>query len=645
MWCRGERSRTAPRSLPWRLVLAPAGAVLLAVLSGSTLAAPADAHPLLERSSPADGQTVLTSPHRIDLWFSEPVRTARVSLYDDEGAAVPGRRTTRATVHTDGTHVALEGLPQLSPAVYEIRWSVVSRFDLHRVRGSVVFGLRVPGHHAAVTMALGSPPEAAYGWLDLLGTAGLTGDVVLVAALLPWARRRRRWPSGRDASVPPAVTRLVLSLGLLSAVAAGLRLTTQAAGSLDPSTGAGAQWRALVGSGLLLPYALRVLSVAALVILLPRLTRPRPAPQSWALVAGTVAALALDHVARAEAAHGASGPVGVLVLACHQAAACAWLGGLFLVALTTRAARRFPGAAVSLWSGFGAVAAVAVAVLTATGLLLAGDRVASVDAALTTPYGLVLLTKVALVAGTLGLGLRHALGLHPWLPPRRRGTAVRAARAPGRGAAVEAGLGATALLAAALLSVSPPARGPQFAPAGPPVDHVTGHDDGLVLTLTVRPNRPGRNLVTVDVTDSRRPAAGTVTRVSTRIAGTAEVRLAPRSVDTAGNGRWQGVVELGAGEHAAATVVTRPGLPDASLSGAVRVAEPDPRDVLVSDSPLHRPFQVGAVLVAATAVLVGFAVRRRGHRAGPGPLAPSDLPGAVSAATTEAALAELEVVP
>jgi hypothetical protein len=77
----------------------------------------------------------------------------------------------------------------------------------------------------------------------------------------------------------------------------------------------------------------------------------------------------------------------------------------------------------------------------------------------------------------------------------------------------------------------------------------------------------------------------------------------------------------------------------------VRVAEPDPRDVLVSDSPLHRPFQVGAVLVAATAVLVGFAVRRRGHRAGPGPLAPSDLPGPVSAATTEAALAELEVVP
>jgi putative copper resistance protein D len=183
------------------------------------------------------------------------------------------------------------------------------------------------------------------------------------------------------------------------------------------------------------------------------LVRRRARP-GYAWLALPIAALALC-LSAAWTSHAAArvGPRAVLLAldALHQLAGGVWVGGLaqLIVAARGRGATPWPARLLKRFSG---TAIAAVAVLTAAGLGLSLNYVDGPHALLGTAYGLMLLTKVAILGGLLVLGalnffaVRRLPGGSDVGPPRLR-----------RFVEVEFGLGATVLFVAASLTSLPPA--------------------------------------------------------------------------------------------------------------------------------------------------------------------------------------------
>ena len=320
-------------------------------------------------------------------------------------------------------------------------------------------------------------------------------------------------------------------------------------------------------------------------------------------------------------------PVRVIAAALHLLAASVWSGGLLTLAVAVvPLLRRGAADAALAWTilrRFGTLAACSLTALLITGLFMSGQQVASLDALLTTWYGQALLVKIMLVAGVALIGLLNAAILHArvavllqrllrhpagWgrYAPRRLGSMVL----------IEASGGLALLLLAAMLSATQPARGPEF---GPPIGETTPASlttsvSDLVVTLSVKPNRPGQNFISLGVFNTRRPAPAPIERVVVRLlppggrsepapllaapVGTGRYQIASRAIDAAGT--WQ----IG-------VIITRVGMPDATVSmpWAVR---PPPRPVLISNRPLAPATTPAAIITAllTSGAIVGFRGRR-----------------------------------
>jgi putative copper resistance protein D len=165
-----------------------------------------------------------------------------------------------------------------------------------------------------------------------------------------------------------------------------------------------------------------------------------PALIAPALVLPLSAALMSHAAARMEG----RGPL-VLVDVVHQLAAGVWIGGLLhlLVAAVGRAA--WPA---GLLPRFSTVALAAVTVLVAAGLALTSSYADGAGALVGTSYGLMVLTKIAILGGLLVLGTLNFVLV-------RRARAGGEARRVRRFVEVELGLGLTALFVAASLTSLP----------------------------------------------------------------------------------------------------------------------------------------------------------------------------------------------
>ena len=92
------------------------------------------------------------------------------------------------------------------------------------------------------------------------------------------------------------------------------------------------------------------------------------------------------------------------------------------------------------------------------------------------------------------------------------------------------------LATAGAVAGSRPALGTQWTPRSAVQPLASAQVDDVVQTLDVQPNLPGRNFVTVDAYQTRRPAPGEIQRVSVTFEGPgapATSYLRPE-----GNGRW-----------------------------------------------------------------------------------------------------------
>jgi copper transport protein len=407
--------------------------------------------------------------------------------------------------------------------------------------------------------------------------------------------------------VVATVLGLVTACGLLSAVTSVMRSARQWSEANSSESGLAV----LTDSGQLTRWTLRELALVGVVVLLIRRARgSRPGPVGTTLL---VFLLFCDILLRSASSHAQGGPASLLVLSAHQAAALTWIGGLGILALVTSQLREQRTDAFRLWKAFGPLAAGCVAILTVTGLLLAGRQVATLDAALGTTYGRALLVKLVLVAVVLALGLRHARRLHPWLTRR---PAREPVTPTARSQVVGPLLGVGVLLLAVVLTVTPPARGPQFTKTATAATQTAYKVDDLLITVALRPNQPGRSLLVVDVVSSRRPLPAPVTAISADLGTSTGITLRRPQVVAQGNGQWQAAVDVEAtGELPLRIVVVRSHPGPATVTGTWVVPSGlAARPVVVSNSPLAPWTSAAAALTAALALAIGAALANRRRR-------------------------------
>jgi copper transport protein len=247
-----------------------------------------------------------------------------------------------------------------------------------------------------------------------------------------------------------------------------------------------------------------------------------------------------------------------------------------------------------------------VAVLALTGLYSAGVSVASPEALVTTLYGRTLLAKTALFLVIGLLGLSNSL-------------LVRSGRVGsrwfGRGLRLEAVLAAGVILPAALLTATAPAQGLRLVAssarsAAPDAIKSTSAGD-LLVSLSVKPNEPGLNFVTVGVFDTRRPAPAPIRTVQLSIPRGSQSRVGWSRATRVGDHYWQvaGTQLDGSRQWPLAVRITRPGLPEQVARVSWTVRRPGPRAApawVMQPGPSLARFVSPVSAVGAAALAVGL---------------------------------------
>jgi copper transport protein len=580
-----RRSRSSDGRLPVSPRLVRLGIKVGVLLVFLVLSAPAAlAHTGLERSDPVDGASLADPPPQVTLWFTEPFRLepSSFSIMSLDGRSV--RPTAIREGGSEARIVVIE-LPRLDSGVYSVSWRVLSATDTHVTTGLLLFGVNEEVTRSIATIARPDRPIDAFGvglrWLDIIALSTLIGSLLVV----PWIISRGKEPLD---DLRWDTRKTALTLATISAAVAlvlGFSLLVWQAGEIRSSLpGKGSQWP---DATQLLLFEDRwgflwwgrqwiLVALLMLTIRLRRLGRRSAPPAVWVSGGVLIATLGL---LRASGGHAASLPsavqVAVLVDAVHFLAAGVWIGALLSLSVATFPRFRARGGGELLaetWKRFGVIAAISVGVLAASGLYEAGRQVASPDAALRTTYGLALIGKVilGLVVGSIGLA-NWAL-LRPDVTRRIRGVLGRSDPAkvpPLRGLrrliAVEASFGLVGLLLlAAVMGSAAPARGPGFAQRDPVPSSAVVQVDDLLIKLSVRPNLPGENLISIASVSTRRPAPGVVRAVNVELVspggGTTRLDLASADDDEFRIG-WEvnrpGSVAINA-------TVERDGLPDAT---------------------------------------------------------------------------------
>ncbi|HVN51586.1 MAG TPA: CopD family protein [Acidimicrobiales bacterium] len=504
--------RVPYRAALTRLLVPGAATLAVAALALASLAGPAGAHALRVASSPDAGAVLQSPPSVVTVTFGErpDPKLSRLRVLDSAGGD-----------ETDGPTRAVAGQPltlqvhvhHLARGVYTVAWTTVSAVDGHIASGTFAFGVGVaPSGAAATATTATSPAESPFSlvgrWLTYAGLMLLVGGAVVGLSCFD-RPPRRSWP------------RLAI-VAWLAAVAGALVLAATEAS--QAGIGAGEWWGSLHRQ---LEYRIGPLLVAALVLVVPVLRRPRRALAVLG-VAGAVAMWGDVNLSHAAAAI-RDEPLKAFEQWAHFVAAGVWIGGLLTLlvglgglepSLRARAARRFS-----------TIALVAVVVLVAGGVLRAVDEVGTWQALTSTTFGQALLVKIGLLVVLVGLGAWNRYRAVPSVEGSPQGL-VRTAR-------FELGLAAVVLVATAILQgQAPPAS--VAATSGPPPLVVSGHDfaDTVAVSLSISPGTAGFNQFVAHVTDptSHHPLRAAVTLTfalpSRSDLGSSTLRLARQSDGT-----------------------------------------------------------------------------------------------------------------
>ncbi|MDK1348275.1 copper resistance protein CopC [Streptomyces sp. 378] len=364
------------------------GAVLVLLLAG---AAPASAHAALRATDPGDDSVLRQAPRHVTLTFTESV-----GLLDDSFRVFgPDQRRvhTGEATHADGrSDTARVGLPgKLAQGTYTVAWRVVSA-DSHPVSGAFSFSV---GKRSATTAQLDTGPAEdpltrglydAARYLAYLAAALLVGTAAFALLCRPADTSPLRRP------LVAAWWTLLGSTAVLLLLRAPYETGTGPASAFDVSA-LGRTLTGRPGEALLARLVILLLTAAFLVRLSGR--RERRGPATLATGTALAAALALTWAAAEHASAGIQVPLAMASSVLHLLATGVWLGGLVALLLTLR---RASGDLVEVVPRFSRIAFTSVTVLAVTGLYQSWRGLGSLFALTSTPYGRLLLAKLAGVA-------------------------------------------------------------------------------------------------------------------------------------------------------------------------------------------------------------------------------------------------------
>jgi methionine-rich copper-binding protein CopC/putative copper export protein len=543
------------------------------VLLPATLVA---AHASLVDSNLVDGSVLAKSPPVAELRFSEPVLAA-ASTFTLLRLGSDTNQALQPTA-TDGGATLLAEIPKLQRGAYILRYVAVDPADLHRTVGSISFGVGV----AAPPSQSGELVDSS--WLSTALRAVTDGALLLgvgavvVAVLMVRAGRQHLYDVTHLALVSVAVVAAGW-IALLIADAASVGLGNVPWSSLllrsDPGR------RSLMGVQLAI-----VMRWGA------RLLRRATSQASRLSVVRILAVIAAGFVAAAayggHAGIGGSFIVGVVLRGVHLGSLCMWIGAVAAMWMLAMRDRRLR----SLWPSISSFAVIGLAATGASGFLLSGRGVATVTALLSTNYGHRIVVKMVIIGALAVLGVmarrRVARGNEPGLIP------------------LELAVAGVAVVIAALLVGSAPARGPQFSPvsvAAPQI--VTTDNRDLTVSASIEPARPGPNLVQVRVLDTRRPSPGPVSSVTVRVIGGDGAVVAKRDGRPAdGLVEWADVDVPNPGLYRVEIDISRPALPLPPVVASWQVEPtPVPRVPVMISTRSWAP--LAAALAALWVVIVG----------------------------------------
>ena len=471
--------------------------MLLALLLAAAGAGVASAHASLVRSDPPANTRLDRSPDTVTVWFDQQIEPqyAYLSVYDASGQRVDHLDTRFKPGDQPSLTVTLPALPT---GGYIVVWRVISVDDGHAVGGAFAFGVgTAPNPQAAATagaQANTQPDETSHliRFLDLAAQALLFGAVVFRSLVwepaLGTVRRsvevrqmqaltdeERRW-----LQVVADILVGLLITGLLGSLYSQARTTGVPFWQLY-ATHWGAVW--LVRAALVLWASLWMESL---------LDGRRKAGWRWGLSLGLL--LTTTLTSHSSAQPGLLAPAADLL---HLVSASAWAGGLVMLMLALLILNRSPleastrsRLAAEVVARFSGIAAAAVGLLLATGLLLAWQQVQTWAGLLLTDYGRSLLVKLGLAVAALGLGAYNSVRS----PARVRAPA--GARGPAWVAAESVAVAAVLFVAAVLTDLPPAtAAGTAGNSAANAVGAVlTTSGGGWQFQTRVSPGRIGSNV-------------------------------------------------------------------------------------------------------------------------------------------------------
>ncbi len=488
-------------------VLAQAILLLLWLLIPSA----AWAHASLIGSDPADGATLLRAPAQITLTFNEPVEPLNLRLVGSGGAS------PIAGIAEDGARLVLTPRQPLRDGAYVVSWRVISS-DGHPIGGALTFFV---GDKPAPAPLLTAPETAPlHGAIWLTRLAVYVGLFVGVGGAFFTAWMQASWSAGWPQRVGvwvsvAALLALAASIGLQGLDDFGLPLSDIAAPAV---------WRrGAAGSfGLASAWAAIALLLGLAVQRSPTL---RARILSGCAVAGAGLALASSgHAATASPRWLMSSAVFL-----HGVSLAFWVGAL----LPLLAALRTPGAAATATLlRFSRLIPLPIAVLIASGVLLAVVQVVHIEALWTTAYGRVLSVKIALLLALFALALWNRAAL----TPRIMQGAAPAHRAMRRSIIAELAIIVAILGVVGLWRFTPPPRA-LSSPGEAFFTHV--HADKLMADVAITPGRAGPVAISVTLrTPDEAPLAAQAVTVTLENAAlgvepiSAEARATP-------DGQWR----------------------------------------------------------------------------------------------------------
>jgi copper transport protein len=355
-----------------------------------------------------------------------------------------------------------------------VRWRSVSAIDGHVAGSSYAFGVGTAAPAGAAVPTPSTPRaliawQSAGRWLLYCGLALLVGAGAL-SLLVPGAR-----------SASGARAFLVAALLLAAAGLAAMTLAERAI--------VGVSLRTLLASSAGKPFVEQAVAVLVCALAVAAFALW---PRRWPLAAvGCAAAAAFVVNVHGGHAGGASPyrPLDLAVVSAHAVAVGVWIGGLAWLLLCLRGRPR--PAWAPLVRDFSAVAAVALVVVLATGVVRALAELGPPADLVRTSFGIALLVKLGFVVVLVALGAHNRLRVVPALA----GEPGAGARF-GRVSRAELVTAAAVLAATAVLTGLAPGASTAAASrstAQPLVASASDYATTLTVTLTVTPGFVGED--------------------------------------------------------------------------------------------------------------------------------------------------------